>query len=145
MGKFDSLTRSLAGGGLSRRESLKLAMASAGAAVLSAVGVAGAAADNSPSTEVLCGSCRGVAEYSNCSGCGNGNCYCFSLNTSSRLKCGCNIYCSNSVACSTNTDCGRGQFCSANSCGSVCLPKCKAGSTCTLTPAKAGSATAIGA
>ncbi|HEX5414272.1 MAG TPA: hypothetical protein VFZ25_01315 [Chloroflexota bacterium] len=149
MGKFDMLTRGLASGGLSRRESLKLAVASAGAAMLSAVGVAGAAADNSPDPEVLCGTCRGTSSacgsLSGCSGCANGSCLCFGVVGRPRNKCGCTDFCSNLATCSSNTDCSRGHYCSTNCCdqsagfGFTCVQKCKPGTTCPSRPTGTGA------
>jgi len=130
MSSFDQLTKGILDGGLSRRDSLKLAFGGVAAAAMSAVGFTGAA---SASSGTICGlGCVGVSGIVACNNCKNGNCYCFQVK-SGAFKCGCNSYCSSIPPCSNNAQCGIGKICIFNTgCGSggVCVSKCT--KTCVL-------------
>jgi hypothetical protein len=131
MSTFDQLTKGVADGGLSRRDTLMLAFTGAAAAAMSAVGFGTAAAAPAAPTAICRKGCRGVAEYKPCAGCSNSHCLCFPTTSQpTRLVCTCYAPCSSQRPCFSNSNCQIGYFCSPSGCpqGSVCMQKCT--STC---------------
>jgi len=134
---FESVTKTLADGKLTRRGAMKTAAGITAAAALASLipGEAFAASDG----KCTPGTCS--TTFMNCGKNIYGNCYCFqSTGKKHQGRCGCNSYCSSLPACSKQKDCAAGSFCITNTgCGcttGLCIPKCT--KTCQLASGRSG-------
>jgi len=132
---FESVTKTLADGKLSRRGAMKTVAGITAAAALASFipGEAFAASDG----KCTPGTCS--TTFANCGK--NTNCYCFQhINPKHGGACGCNSYCASIPPCAKQSDCAKGSFCITNTgCGCTsgfCIPKCN--KTCVLDASRSG-------
>lgn len=137
---FESVTKTLADGKLSRRGAMKTAAGITAAAALASLIPGQAFAASLGAGKNACsspGSCS--TPFSNCRT--NPNCYCFThFNTKRNGVCGCNTYCSSAQTCANQAGCPTGYFCiTSTGCGcttGVCVHKCN--NTCVLDSSRSG-------
>lgn len=135
---FESVTKTLADGKLTRRGAMKTAAGITAAAALASLIPGEAFAASHPDT-CTPGTCS--TTFAACGHNKFGNCFCFEKIGKKHLgQCGCNSFCASVSTCSNTSQCPSGSVCITNTgCGcttGVCIPKCN--KTCQLDSSRSG-------
>ena len=135
---FESVTKTLADGKLTRRGAMKTAAGITAAAALASLipGEAFAAIRPDVCTPGTCSTTFAACGHNQF-----GNCFCFEKIGRKHLgQCGCNSFCASIAPCSHTSQCPSGSVCITNTgCGcttGVCIPKCT--KTCQLDSSRSG-------